>query len=864
MVRWTRFVIAHRKRILAAWVVILVAAGTASAGLSDLLTTRFTIPGSEAEKGFNLLTDKFKQQGDGFTLVVSAKPGTQPAVALAAGQAAADRGAKAAKGNAAPLQPAGRDVYFTQLSTPLEFADAADITPKVRKAIGKDPPSITTYLTGGAAIKYDTDPIFAEDLAKGETIAAPIALLVLAFMLGTVGAIFVPIVFALITIPTTLGFVWIFAHLLDMPQEVTNIVTLIGLAIAIDYSMLIVFRYREELRRCDDRCDIALLETMRTAGHATVFSGLTVALGLGLLILMPLPFMQAMGIGGLLVPLVSIAACLTFLPALLSVMDTKINRFRVVPKRVLESRQHVDRGMWARLAGSIMRRPIPYLVAGGLIMLALIYPATEMKLTGGDNRGLPDTTEATMGLKILERTLGPGALAPNDVVVDTGKPGGAYTAKAIADQQELASSLSGDQEVVTVDSPAPLLGKPGKPGAATFGALRKANLVDPTGRYWLVRATGRADSGTETAKQVVHRIRDEYVPASGIEKSNKVYVTGAPAFGVDFIDVAYGAFPYLVAAVLVLTYILLLRAFRSLFLPVKAVFMNVLSVAATFGVLVLAFQHHWGSIAGWQASPQIDAWIPIFLFAMLFGLSMDYEVFLLSRMREEWDKTGDNVKAVTHGLQHTGRIITAAAVIMIAAFAGFTAGSFVGLQEFGLGLSAAILLDATIVRSLLVPAAMRLLGDWNWYLPPKVARFMRVPVVIPAIVEGPVEEIIPRAQLMTKPQAEALGVEREERGKSVRIRLTGELDLATRGLLAGELEQVEGDWPELIVIDLQGLDYMDSAGLGELIGAARRARSDGRRVVLVRGPAPIERILDLASVDGLLERVPDARSAGFN
>jgi RND superfamily putative drug exporter len=225
---------------------------------------------------------------------------------------------------------------------------------------------------------------------------------------------------------------------------------------------------------------------------------------------------------------------------------------------------------------------------------------------------------------------------------------------------------------------------------------------------------------------LVHRIRNRYIPAAGFGDA-RVLVTGAPGFGVDFLAKAYGAFPWLVAAVLVLSYFLLLRAFRSIVLPVKAVLMNLLSVAATYGVLVLFFQHGWGQdLLGLKSSPQIDGWIPIFLFAVLFGLSMDYEVFLLSRMREEWDLTHDNEHAVAYGLEHTGRIITAAAIIMIAAFAGFTAGRFVGLQEFGIGLSAAILLDATIVRALLVPAAMKLLGHWNWYLPDGVRRAMRL------------------------------------------------------------------------------------------------------------------------------------------
>src|SRR6185295_11172079 len=224
----------------------------------------------------------------------------------------------------------------------------------------------------------------------------------------------------------------------------------------------------------------------------------------------------------------------------------------------------------------------------------------------------------------------------------------------------------------------------------------------------------------------VKRIRERYVPAAGFPSGADVLVTGAPAFGVDFVAKAYGAFPWLVLAVLVVSYLVLLRAFRSVVLPAKAVVMNLLSVGATYGVLVLASEHGWGAGLGLGETPQIDAWIPIFLFALLFGLSMDYEVFLLSRIREEWDRRHDNEAAVAYGLEHTGRIITAAAIIMIAAFAGFIAGSFVGLQEFGLGLSAAILLDATIVRAILVPATMKLLGRWNWYLPERVRRVLRL------------------------------------------------------------------------------------------------------------------------------------------
>jgi RND superfamily putative drug exporter len=273
------------------------------------------------------------------------------------------------------------------------------------------------------------------------------------------------------------------------------------------------------------------------------------------------------------------------------------------------------------------------------------------------------------------------------------------------------------------------------PPPQTLGRLQAAGLVDRSGRYLHIRAAGRSDSAQDAAVDLVERIRERYVPAAGFGSAD-VFVSGAPAFGVDVMDKAYGAFPWLVLAVLVLSYLLLLRAFRSVVLPAKAVVMNVLSVGATYGVLVLVFDVGWGDAVGFETIDKIEFWIPIFLFAMLFGLSMDYEVFLLSRIREEWDKRHDNETAVALGLEHTGRIITAAAIIMVAAFSGFMFGSFAGLQQFGVGLAAAIFLDATVVRAILVPAAMKLLGEWNWYLPERVRRALRLAPSRPAPVVG--------------------------------------------------------------------------------------------------------------------------------
>src|SRR5512132_1926602 len=495
--------------------------------------------------------------------------------------------------------------------------------------------------------------------------------------------------------------------------------------------MLVVFRFREELEK-HDSAEEALVMTMRTAGRATLFSGGTVAIGLALLVLMPLPFMRSMGVGGLLVPLVSIAASATFLPAMLSLLGRKVHRFRVIPKSLLQKRAEGQTGFWTRLSNSIMRHPVVYLVGATAAMLALALPALQLHLTGGDNRGVPLTTESTKGLKLLEDSLGPGALAPNQIVVDTGTPGGAFAPDTVAAECRLVASLRSDAEIQasTIQAPVPTNGcaneLAAQPTPAQIAAAKQARLIDSDAQLVQIRAAGKSDSGTDAAVNLVHRIRDDYIPQSNFPPDSNVLLTGAPAFGIDFIDTAYGAFPWLVLAVLVLSYLLLLRAFRSVFLPLKAVLLNVLSVSATYGVLVLTFQHGFHSVLGLQGSAQIEAWIPIFLFAMLFGLSMDYEVFLLSRMREEWDKTRNNDHSVAYGLEHTGRIITAAAIIMIAAFAGFTAGSFVGLQAVGVGLSVAVLLDATIVRALLVPALMKILGDWNWYLPERVRRALRI------------------------------------------------------------------------------------------------------------------------------------------
>jgi RND superfamily putative drug exporter len=456
---------------------------------------------------------------------------------------------------------------------------------------------------------------------------------------------------------------------------------------------------------------------MATAGRAVIFSGATVAIGLGLLLFMPVPFMRSMGVGGFLIPLVSIAAAATLQPALLSVYGRRGTK-RVHLAEGLRQRglpvphlagPDVEHGFWARLARAIMRRPLLFFAAGAAILVAAAVPVVDLQLTPGSAQGIPQTPQSVHGLNLLRDAVGPGALSPTQIVIDGGRPGAVSSTQIQSAVERLRVKVERDPEVAFVQG-----------GAGP-------RFIDRMGRYEQVIVAGKHEYGDEPAQDFVHRLRDQIIPAAGFPPRSRVLAGGGPPQGVDFLSQSYSYFPWLVLAVLVLTYLVLMRAFRSIVLPLKAVVLNLLSVAASYGMLVVFFK--WGlgqSLFGLYQFPQIEGWIPIFLFAMLFGLSMDYEVFLVTRMREAWDEEHDNVRAVSYGLERTGLIITAAAIVMVAAFLGFVAGSIVGLQQFGLGLAVAIFVDATVVRAVLVPSLMALFGRWNWWLPAPLARIVRV------------------------------------------------------------------------------------------------------------------------------------------
>src|SRR6266487_3835202 len=702
MERWTQFVLRFRWPILAGWLAVLLVGGFAFTHLSSLLSNEFSVPGTDSERARTILERHFGDRSDGaFTVVFRLREGVDRAAYVRL-QRDVDRAARVVP-DSTPRQlvPAGRNIVYGDIVSTLSIAKAKGYTDDLYRALPHGG-GVQSYVTGQAAIQHDLDPIFSKDLRKGEMIALPIAVLVLLAVFGLSVAVM-----------ATLGGVYVYAHFLTTATYVTNLVFLIGLGIAIDYSLLVIYRYREELLRGGD-VEGAIVRTMQTAGRAVVFSGATVAIGLALLLFIPLPFVRSIGVGGFLIPLTSIAAALTLQPALLSLYGRRgVARIPLLPKRF---RAEEDTGLWHRLATAIMRRPLAFLGGGAVLLVAAAIPVFGLQLTPGSASGIPQFPQSVQGFDVLKHSIGPGAISPTQVVVDSGRPGGVHEPRVQAAIGRLAGGIRADHET------------------ASLRVAPRQPFVDPSGRYEELIVADRDEYGSEAAQSFVHRLRGKLVPAAGFPSGVRVLAGGGPPQGVDFLDQAYRYFPWLVAAVLVLTYFLLMRAFRSALLPLKAVILNLLSVAAAYGMLVVVFK--WGvgrDVLGLYQIGQIEGWIPIFLFAMLFGLSMDYEVFLVTRMREEWDHGRDNRDAVAYGLERTGRIVTAAAIVMVAAFSGFVAGRIVGLQEFGIGLAVAIFLDATLVRAVLVPSLMALFGRYNWWLPGPLARVVRVP-------ESPLEQ----------------------------------------------------------------------------------------------------------------------------
>jgi RND superfamily putative drug exporter len=556
----------------------------------------------------------------------------------------------------------------------------------------------TVQVAGQGTLQADFTTIAEQDLRKGESIGIAIALIVLVVVFGSIVAAVLPVVMALFAIVAALGLVSLIGQFAEFNLFVTNMVSMIGLAVGIDYSLFIVSRYREERRKGFEKLD-SIGAAGATANRAVFFSGLTVVLALAGMFILPTTIFRSLAGGAILVTIAALAASMTLLPAILALLGDRINWPRL-SKRARVTAVHDPRGgFWDRLTRRVMARPAVFLVAGVLVMGALGSFYFQLHRGTSQNASqLSDDFPSKQAFLTLEREFSGGVTDPAKIVI-TGDVGSADVKAAIGRLQRsiAASGTFASQTQITTS----------KDGAATE-----------------VDAFFKSDPSTEAAFQGIRDLRSTMVPAAFVDVHGvQVMVGGNTAFFTDFLDVTNNYQWIVLAFVLGLSFILLTVVFRSIVVPLTAIVMNLLSVAAAYGAVTLVFQKGAGigffNAVGFQfhRAEAIEAWLPLFLFSILFGLSMDYHVFLLTRIREEYDKTGNTTEAVAYGLRTTAGIITGAALIMVAVFTGFAAGRLGPLQQMGFGLAVAVLLDATIVRTLLVPATMRLLGHRNWYLP---------------------------------------------------------------------------------------------------------------------------------------------------
>jgi RND superfamily putative drug exporter len=549
------------------------------------------------------------------------------------------------------------------------------------------------YSVGDATLSEAFERISEEDLAKGEMIGLPVAILILIVLFGALVAAGLPVIVAFVSIFIAMGISALVGKTTDLSFFVVNMIFMIGLAVGIDYALFIISRFREERAKGVEKLD-AIAITGGTANKAVLFSGGTVVLALSGMFLVPELTFRSLGIGAVLVVVVAVAASLTLLPAMLSLLGDKINFPRLGRKKQAEA---VDphfvtyKGFWGRVTRRVMAHPVIALVLSVGLLLAFALPMFDMQRGSSGVSSLPQNTDAAAAYALLERDFPAGMIAPVEIVID----GPSTNNEVEASLANLLAALDDDER---------------------FGPA--AVLPNTLGTLTLVSVPLTLEPDNPLAYETIEDLREQIVPAAFAGAPAEVLVAGQVALTQDMNTLAEDYLPIVIAFVLALSFILLTVAFRSIVVPIKALIMNLLSVGAAYGLIVLVFQKGYGAdLFGFQTVPMIESWLPLFLFSILFGLSMDYHVFLLSRIKEHYDLTGDNKESVAFGLQSTAKLITGAALIMVVVFAGFAAGRLVMLQQVGFGLAVAILIDATIVRSILVPASMVLLGDRNWYFP---------------------------------------------------------------------------------------------------------------------------------------------------
>ena len=703
----TRWVLAHKRIVTLFWVVLTVVGIATVNSATKALDQKFSVPGKEGWETNVDIAKTFNGAGGDNAPVVpvvtvpQGKTVSSPDVRSQLAQvdkriAKALPGSRiasyASTGSKSFVSADGRTTFaivYPQPDPNAQFGENTQAAKDATNALqGVTVAGAPVHVSGFDALYNDS----GEDSGTGVLLEAVLgglgALIVLAFVFASFLAV-VPILMAIVSIMTTFLLVWGLTAFTDISPVVQFLIALVGLGVAIDYSLLVVSRWREE--RAHGRSgDAAIQRAMETAGRAVVFSGTTVAIGLLALVVLPVPFLRSMGYGGMLIPLVSTMVAITLLPVMLAKWGQRLDW----PHRHTDDRAS---RAWTRWAETVVRHRLIATGTAVVILGVLIVAATGLTLGDASPDTIAKAGDAKVGLTELEQSkIGSGAMIPNEILTNGSNPNQVEAA---------AGHVQGVHGAVAPDSP----------------QWRKNGAAE-------VLAFSIADDSTSEGRATVDRIRNA-VHAVGSD----VRVGGLPAENKDFISAVYGNFPLMLILIATVTFILLARAFRSLLLPAKAVILNVASVTAAWGVLALMWQHGHGSHLLWgiDATGSVPAWIPLMVFAFLFGLSMDYEVFILTRMREEYDNTGDTRTAVVQGIGRTGRLVTSAALILFLSFAALASGPGTDLKMFATGLAAGILLDATIIRALLVPAVVSLFGRWNWILPTRPARLLRVEPSMP-------------------------------------------------------------------------------------------------------------------------------------
>jgi RND superfamily putative drug exporter len=576
-----------------------------------------------------------------------------------------------------PVELAGEG-EASDLAAPLvTVVDEANATPGFR---------VTTI--GNGSVWNEVGALAEDTLQRGELLGVSLALVILALVFGALVAAGIPLLLAVASIIVALGLTVVVGQAFELSFFVVNMITMIGLAVGIDYSLFVVQRFREE--RAKGRDVISAVEHAGdSATRAVFFSGMTVFIALLGLLYAPDTVMHSLGIGAVLVVLAAVAASLTLLPAVLGLLGDRINRAKVPFVSGTTYHEGGNR-FWHGVTRLVTARPlVSVLVAGGLL-LTLATPYLSLHTGQNFIESLPEQSNARHAWTVLNDNFEVGAVTTS-IVVEGDAADPAVTAAVAA----MVADLDTDP---------------------AYGEI--TTQVSPDGEVVLIDAVTKLDPATMEARRAVEDLRTDIIPTAFAGTDTDVFVDGEAAWTADYVGVLNQRTPIIFAFVLGLSFLVLMTVFRSVVVPIKAILLNLLSVGAAYGLLVAVFQHGIGAgLFGFQQTDVIESWIPLFLFTVLFGLSMDYHIFLMSRIKERYDVTGDSDESVAFGLGSTGAIITGAALIMVAVFGGFAAGDMVMFQQMGFGLAVAVILDATVVRSVLVPAAMRLLGDRNWYLP---------------------------------------------------------------------------------------------------------------------------------------------------